>query len=64
VIGRGLDIYDIDLVINYELPTNIYDYLHRIGRTGRAGRKGVSLSFLVQSNIGLVDKVVSNLNDQ
>jgi len=47
VVGRGLDIYDIDLVINYELPTNIYDYLHRIGRTGRAGKKGVSLSFLV-----------------
>lgn len=40
VAARGLDIADLDVVINFELPSNIEDYVHRIGRTGRAGKKG------------------------
>ena len=44
VAARGIDIDDIDLVINYDVPENAEDYVHRIGRTGRAGRKGTSLT--------------------
>lgn len=40
VASRGLDVKDIDVVINYDMPNCIEDYVHRIGRTGRAGAKG------------------------
>eukprot|EP01052_Picozoa_sp_SAG31_P001464 SAG31_NODE_49_length_30599_cov_15.615016_24_plen_139_part_00 len=47
VAGRGIDIPDVQAVINYDMPNNIQDYTHRIGRTGRAGKKGLAISFLV-----------------
>lgn len=40
VASRGLDIKDIDIVVNYDMPKVIEDYVHRIGRTGRAGAVG------------------------
>ena len=46
VAGRGLDIKDMDYVINYELPSVPEDYVHRIGRTGRAGKKGLAISLV------------------
>ncbi|CAA0828524.1 DEAD-box ATP-dependent RNA helicase 46 [Striga hermonthica] len=46
VAARGLDIKDIRVVINFDFPTGIEDYVHRIGRTGRAGATGVSYTFL------------------
>lgn len=49
VAARGLDIDDIGAVINYELPTDADTYLHRVGRTGRAGRKGLALSLVAAS---------------
>lgn len=45
VAARGLDINDINVVFNVDMPGNISDYVHRIGRTGRANKKGVSVSF-------------------
>ncbi|KAJ6826178.1 DEAD-box ATP-dependent RNA helicase 14-like [Iris pallida] len=45
VAARGLDIKDIRVVINYDFPTGVEDYVHRIGRTGRAGATGVSYTF-------------------
>jgi ATP-dependent RNA helicase DDX5/DBP2 len=45
VAARGLDIKDIKMVINYDFPSNLEDYVHRIGRCGRAGNKGTALSF-------------------
>src|SRR5690606_25336185 len=44
VAARGLDVEDLGAVVNYELPTDTDTYLHRIGRTGRAGRDGLALS--------------------
>ena len=46
VASRGLDIPDVTHVINYELPESYDDYIHRIGRTGRANKKGVALTFI------------------
>ena len=46
VAGRGLDVEDLDLVINYELPIQPEIYVHRIGRTGRAGKEGLALSLV------------------
>lgn len=48
--GRGIDIKDIDHVINYDVPANREDYIHRIGRTGRAGAEGTALSFVVRGD--------------
>ncbi len=45
VAARGIDVQGISHVINYDLPTQAEDYVHRIGRTGRAGRNGVAISF-------------------
>lgn len=41
--ARGLDIKDVQMVVNYEMPQKIEDYIHRIGRTGRAGAKGYAV---------------------
>ena len=46
IAARGLDIDDIDCVINYDLPRSPADYIHRIGRTARAGKSGVAISFI------------------
>ncbi len=46
VASRGLDINNISHVINYDIPQNYDDYIHRIGRTGRAGKKGYALTFV------------------
>lgn len=48
VAARGLDIPNVSHVINYDAPENYDDYVHRIGRTGRAGKKGVALTFVEQ----------------
>jgi translation initiation factor 4A len=47
LLARGIDIQQISLVINYEMPTNRENYIHRIGRSGRFGRKGVAINLLV-----------------
>jgi len=48
VASRGLDVKDIKYVINYDFPTSIEDYVHRVGRTGRAGATGSSYTFFTQ----------------
>ncbi|KAL0586546.1 hypothetical protein ABG067_003720 [Albugo candida] len=50
VAGRGLDIPDVTHVVNYDLPSKIENYCHRIGRTGRAGKEGVAISFLTNED--------------
>jgi ATP-dependent RNA helicase RhlB len=50
VAGRGLHIVGLGLVVNYTLPEIADDYIHRIGRTGRAGAKGVSVSFVSEND--------------
>jgi ATP-dependent helicase YprA (DUF1998 family) len=50
VAARGLDIPDVEVVINYSFPLTTEDYVHRIGLTGRAGKKGVAHTFFMQQN--------------
>jgi ATP-dependent RNA helicase DeaD len=51
IAARGLDIDDISHVINFDVPLTPEDYLHRVGRTGRAGRKGVAVTLITPSEI-------------
>ena len=48
--SRGLDVKELPVVVNYELPTDPHDYIHRIGRTGRAGAKGVAYSLVSEKD--------------
>ncbi len=50
VAGRGIDISDVGLVINYDMPPSIEQYTHRIGRTGRAGKKGTAVTLVTGYN--------------
>lgn len=47
VAARGLDVKNLGLVINYDAPNHMEDYVHRVGRTGRAGKKGVAYTFVM-----------------
>merc|ERR1712063_43541 len=51
LLARGIDVQQLSLVINYDLPTSIENYLHRIGRSGRFGRKGVAINFLTDGDV-------------
>ncbi len=57
VASRGLDIKDVEVVYNYKLPNNVESYIHRIGRTGRAGREGLAISFATNSEKQTVIKI-------
>ena len=52
VMSRGIDVSDIDWVVNFDVPLDPEDYVHRIGRTGRAGESGVAFTFLAPDEVG------------
>ena len=61
IASRGIDVQDIEVVINYDLPDQIEDYVHRIGRTARAGKKGKAISFAVpeqKRDVFAIEKLV------
>ncbi|KKY15048.1 putative atp-dependent rna helicase ded1 [Phaeomoniella chlamydospora] len=63
VAARGLDIPHVMHVINYDLPTDIDDYVHRIGRTGRAGNTGIATAFFNRGNRGIVRELIELLKE-
>ncbi|MCD6003624.1 ATP-dependent RNA helicase RhlB [Halomonas sp. IOP_6] len=62
VAGRGIHIEDVSHVINYTLPEDPEDYVHRIGRTGRAGAKGVSISFVGEEDAFSLPEIERYIN--
>ena len=54
ILSRGIDVQQIPLVINYDLPNNRENYIHRIGRSGRYGRKGVAINFTTEEDVGIL----------
>ncbi|CAN9433971.1 unnamed protein product [Alternaria alternata] len=63
VAARGLDIPNVTHVLNYDLPTDIDDYVHRIGRTGRAGNTGIATAFFNRGNRGVVRDLLDLLKE-
>jgi len=63
VASRGLDVKDIVYVINYDLPNQVEDYVHRIGRTGRAGAKGHSFTFFTEDKAKLAKELIAVMKE-
>ena len=59
LLARGIDVQQISLVINYELPVEMANYIHRIGRGGRFGRKGNAINLLCGDDINKMNELAS-----
>jgi len=57
VTARGIDIQQVSVVINFDLPKDIHTYLHRIGRSGRWGRKGVGINFITRRDVTKIREI-------
>jgi len=64
LLARGIDVQQVSLVINYDLPTNRENYIHRIGRSGRFGRKGVAINFLATGDVRYLRDIEQFYNTQ
>ncbi|TEA22191.1 ATP-dependent RNA helicase DBP8 [Colletotrichum sidae] len=64
VASRGLDIPEVALVVNYDVPRNPDDYIHRVGRTARAGRKGEAVTFVGQRDVELIHAIEERVGRQ
>lgn len=63
VAARGLDIPAVSHVINYDIPENVEDYVHRIGRTARMGRPGTAITFVSEYDFEMLDAIQSHVGD-
>lgn len=59
VTARGIDIQQVSIVINFDMPKDLHTYLHRIGRSGRWGRKGVGINFITRRDISKIKEIES-----
>ncbi|KAI8820176.1 P-loop containing nucleoside triphosphate hydrolase protein [Fimicolochytrium jonesii] len=64
LLARGIDVQQVSLVINYDLPSNRENYIHRIGRSGRFGRKGVAINFVAAEDVRMLRDIESFYNTQ
>ncbi|KAG6857607.1 hypothetical protein H0H87_010175 [Tephrocybe sp. NHM501043] len=64
LLARGIDVQQVSLVINYDLPTNRENYIHRIGRGGRFGRKGVAINFVATNDVPMLRDIEQFYNTQ
>lgn len=62
IAARGLDVQDVSHVINFELPLEAENYVHRIGRTGRAGKEGIAVTFCEESEKPILQKIETLIN--
>jgi len=64
VTARGIDIQQVSIVINFDLPKCVHTYLHRIGRSGRWGRKGVGINFITRRDVGKMKEIEGHYASQ
>ncbi|KAJ7853782.1 DEAD-domain-containing protein [Mycena olivaceomarginata] len=64
LLHRGIDVGQVSLVINYDLPTNRETYIHRIGRGGRFGRKGVAINFVAVDDVAMLHQITKFYSTQ
>jgi translation initiation factor 4A len=64
VTARGIDVQQVSTVINFDVPKDIHTYLHRIGRSGRWGRKGVGINFVTKRDFRKIKEIESYYNTQ
>ena len=64
VTARGIDIQQVSIVINFDLPKCVNTYLHRIGRSGRWGRKGVGINFITRRDVGKMKEIENHYSTQ
>ena len=57
LLARGIDVQTVSVVINYDLPNDLENYLHRIGRSGRFGRKGIAVNLVKQEDVGVLREI-------
>jgi ATP-dependent RNA helicase DDX47/RRP3 len=62
--SSGLDIPSVDIVINFDVPTHSKDYIHRVGRTARAGRSGKSITLVTQYDVELIQRIEQVIGKQ
>ncbi|GAA6002051.1 uncharacterized protein JCM10292_001819 [Rhodotorula paludigena] len=64
LLARGIDVQQVSLVINYDLPSSRENYIHRIGRGGRFGRKGVAINFVTTEDVPALRNIERFYNAQ
>merc|ERR1712206_45606 len=64
LLARGIDVQQVSLVINYDLPTNRENYIHRIGRGGRFGRKGEAINFVTNQDVRMMRDIERHYQTQ
>jgi len=64
LLARGIDVQQVGLVINYELPIKKENYIHRIGRAGRFGRKGTAINFVLPQDARFIKEIQDHYNTQ
>ena len=57
IIARGIDVQQVEIVINFDIPKYTETYIHRIGRSGRFGRKGVAINFVTEEEFEKLKKI-------
>lgn len=64
LLARGIDVQQVSIVINYDLPTNKENYIHRIGRGGRFGRKGVAINLVTDNDVATLQEIEKFYNTE
>lgn len=64
LLARGIDVQQVSIVVNYDIPASKENYIHRIGRSGRFGRKGVAINFVTSGDMDQIKEIEQHYNTQ
>lgn len=64
LLARGIDIQQVSMVVNYDMPNEKENYIHRIGRSGRFGRKGVAINFILRKDVEFIQTLEKHYSTQ